>query len=169
MRIIIEGADLTGKSTLAKRLAKDFDLSYVHVIRKDLHTKDFYMNLLDKYDVIFDRHFIGESIYPILFKRPPKFGEDGFNEILNKARELNYVIIVTYATHEQLIDRIKQRPNEPNDVIETIEKANEMFIDKAVKYGFILINTETTPYHRILDMIKAIQEAWGEAKCTDSM
>lgn len=157
MRIIIEGADLTGKSTLAKRLAEDFDLSYVHVVRKDLHTKDFYMNLLDKHDVVFDRHFIGESVYPFLFDREPKFNKVGFDEILRKAKDLGYVIVVTYATDEQLDERVKQRPDEPQDVIGTIELANYMFMKKAIEYNFLRINVADTPYERIVEMIKDAQ------------
>lgn len=150
MRIILEGADLTGKSTLAKRLEKDFDLSYVHIIRKDSHSKEFYLNLLDKHDVIFDRHFIGESIYPYLFKREAKFGKDGFNEIKNRALELGYKIVVVFATEEQLLSRLKERNNEPEDVVKTLLEANKRFVDRALENGFILINVEDMSYENIL-------------------
>jgi len=153
LRIIIEGADLTGKSTIAKKIAKQFNLSYVHVIRKDIHTIPFYYNLLDKHDIVFDRHFIGEMIYPYLFHRDPEFGQQGFKIILDKADKLGYKIIIAYLTDEQLMSRLKSRGEECQDTIDTLLKANHWFIDIARINNMPLINTEEMSYEEILNII----------------
>ncbi len=69
LRIIFEGADGTGKTTLARAISDAFLLDYEHrgvpassaELLKDI-TRD---------GVVFDRSFIGEFVYPYVFNRSP--------------------------------------------------------------------------------------------------
>lgn len=134
-RILIEGADLTGKSTLARYFAKMYDLSYIHVVRRDPHTVSFYTETLNKHDVVFDRHFIGEMVYPGLFGRKPNLDKESFELLLFKARELGYLILICYEDDEVLLERLKNRPSEPEDVKKTILQANKKFKEIADEYN----------------------------------
>ena len=72
MKIIIEGADGTGKTTLAKILADKYGLEICHCTQHDPADFYFYRETLRKENVIWDRHTIGELIYPLIFDRKAK-------------------------------------------------------------------------------------------------
>ena len=62
-KVIIDGCDLTGKTTLINKLIayyNDPDLSYLHFSYRDRTDYDFYNTMLDKENFISDRHFIDE-------------------------------------------------------------------------------------------------------------
>lgn len=69
MFICIEGADKTGKSTLAQELAKAYNLKYVHFGKPSSDPAKDYINFLKnlKEPTVCDRFYVGELIYgPIL-------------------------------------------------------------------------------------------------------
>jgi len=128
MKIIVEGADGVGKTTIVNYLAEKFNLTPRHITSKDLNTFLWYYNLLeDNEDIIFDRHFIGEMIYPYLFNRKPNLTNEQFNVLLNKAFNENYYIFIITADHDVIKKRLLQRGNEPEEVIKTFEYANIAF------------------------------------------
>lgn len=94
MRIIIEGADGVGKSTIAKKIAEKFNLSLVHCTNKDPRDLNFYYQSLRKDNVIYDRSFLSEMIYPKIFNRPQKLKEYEFQYLLEKAKDLNIKILI---------------------------------------------------------------------------
>lgn len=94
MRIIIEGADGVGKSTIAKKVADKFNLSLVHFTNKDPRDLNFYYQSLRKDNVIYDRSFLSEMIYPKIFNRPQKLKEYEFQYLLGKAKELDIKILI---------------------------------------------------------------------------
>jgi thymidylate kinase len=62
MRIAIDGADCTGKSTYCKTLeSNNPDCTMIHVSGKP--TKEFYDSFNDVNDIIFDRFVLGDIIY----------------------------------------------------------------------------------------------------------
>lgn len=94
MRIIIEGADGVGKSTIAKKIAEKFNLSLVHFTNKDPRDLNFYYQSLRKNNVVYDRSFLSEMIYPKIFNRPEKLKEYEFQYLLEKAKELDIKIFI---------------------------------------------------------------------------
>lgn len=141
MRIIIEGADLTGKSSITKSLEEVFLLSRVHVTSKDPNTFEFYNETLNKTDVVFDRHFIGEMIYPKVFKRKGNLGKESFEILLNKARELNYKIYIVTASEEELLKRLSLRGEKHKDVEDNLLSINKQFLAIAKEYNIEVIDT----------------------------
>lgn len=161
MRIILEGADLTGKSTLAKELANKLDLSYIHVVRKDLHTFSFYIHSMFKEDVVFDRHFIGEMIYPTLFNRKGNLDKDSFKAIYNNAIQLGYKIFICYEDEDELERRLRLNSNEPEDVKETLFEANRMFKHIAKQYNIQLIKVSDYLDEDKKDLTKFLNLLYG--------
>lgn len=141
MRIIIEGADLTGKSSITKSLEEEFSLSRVHVTSKDPNTFEFYNETLNKTDVVFDRHFIGEMIYPKIFKREGNLDKESFEILLNKARELNYKICVVTASDEELLKRLNLRGEKHKEVEDNLLSINKQFLKIAKEYNIEVIDT----------------------------
>jgi thymidylate kinase len=128
MKIIIEGADGVGKTTIVNYLAKKFNLKQRHITSQDLNTFMFYYNLLDENeDVIFDRHFLGEMIYPYLFNRKPNLNNEQFELLLHKAQDEGCYIFVITANDDVIKQRLLERGNEPEEVMKTFEYANVAF------------------------------------------
>lgn len=69
MKIILEGCDCTGKTTLAKQLCEKYNLYYSHVTSKDPNDFEFYFNTMKTDNIIWDRHLLGEMIYPTVYNR----------------------------------------------------------------------------------------------------
>ena len=127
MRIIVEGADGVGKTTIVNYLAWLFDLEVIHIGSSDPNTYEWYSGLLEKDNVIFDRHFIGEMIYPYLFNRKGNLNNNKFELLYNKAIDLGYYFLVITADEDTIKQRLLDRGNEPNEVVKTFTYANAAF------------------------------------------
>lgn len=150
MRIIIEGADGTGKTTLAEQLANEFGLGLMHISNKDPNDLDFYYQLLRKDDVVYDRNLIGEMIYPKIFNRPGKLKEYELDYLMAKAEDLGFKIFVLTADDETLIKRLSQK-EEFNCVKDNISRINEDFLKYAGKYNLPVINTSKLGIERTMN------------------
>lgn len=153
MRIIIEGCDGTGKTTLVNGLAKEFNLGKIHISNKDPNDLDFYYQFLRKDDVIFDRNLIGEMIYPNIFNRPQKLKEYELDYLMAKAKELNIHIIILTAAIDTINFRLKQ--DEFSVVRKNLDFIDNEFLKYAGKYNIPVINTSK----------HGIDETLEEAKC----
>jgi hypothetical protein len=71
VQIVIEGADSTGKTAIARHLADALGFEYIHCSApadKDA-AKAEYMSLQAKPSVVLDRFWIGEFVYAPMFRR----------------------------------------------------------------------------------------------------
>ena len=109
MRIIIEGVDRIGKTTLAKKIAKRYKLDYVHVGINDPKDYDFYYQTLRKRNVIFDRHFIGEMIYPSVFNRKKQLTIEEFKKLMQFSFEEEIKVIILYSDDHELLNKRMRR------------------------------------------------------------
>jgi thymidylate kinase len=153
MRIILEGCDGTGKTTLAKKLQERYGIDYVHVNRQDPTSYEFYNQTLSKTDVIWDRHFIGEMIYPTVFKRKPNLRMADFESLLTKARQEKVVILILTAGEEQLIASSKKRP-EYEEVVKNLITINGQFVAIADVYQLPIINVFEMTFDDIVKIIE---------------
>jgi hypothetical protein len=77
--IVIEGPDLTGKTTLARRIAEMIDGTIRHSGPPTRHPIEEYQTALDGYDprgdqhLILDRWHVGEHVWPKVFGRKTEF------------------------------------------------------------------------------------------------
>jgi broad-specificity NMP kinase len=154
MKIIIEGSDGTGKTTLCKKLVEKYNLEYRHVTKDDPNTFKFYADTMRDDNVIYDRHLVGEMIYPEVFKRKANFRKKEFGKLLDIAKDEKVVIIVLYSSYITLYKRLKEKGGEYKEVMDKLSFINQEFITIAVKYDLHLINTEATPFEKICEVIE---------------
>lgn len=132
--IIIEGPDCAGKTTLANKLKEYYSeynipLDICHCTGHDPKDIQFYIQTMRKKNIIFDRHFIGEMIYPNVFNRIGELRLSGFKYLCNIATELKCPIIIVTPPNEVLLTRLKnERPNEEKEVKDKILLINNEFI-----------------------------------------
>lgn len=144
--IIIEGPDCSGKTTLAKKISQHFnnELDVVHCTGGDPKDFGFYYQLMRKKNVVYDRHFIGEMIYPAIFNRKPCLSQAEFDTLATYADKNNIPVIVVAPAEDVLLSRLSnERPNEEQEIKDTIKSARKQFLKFAEDNStFILVNPE---------------------------
>jgi len=152
MKIILEGCDGTGKTTLAKKLVQHYGLDYVHVNRDDPTTYEFYSQTMKKTNVIWDRHFIGEMVYPSVFKRKPNLKMVDFENLLQQSKENKIIILVLTAGEDRLAETNKR--DEFPEVLKNLYLINGQFIAIADIYKIPMINVFETSFEDIIKVIE---------------
>jgi len=175
--VIIEGLDKSGKSTLAKELAKKFKMDYFKSSYDPAHHFDteesarydwnFLLDVLSKtkVDIVFDRSFITQYVYSTYFrgsnilKHYSSFEEYHaiFKEYINKFLALGGIIVYL---KRQDFDKIKL----------TDEKFTQKdLINLQIRFDEILENTKINPVTSYFEcgkkivrdiIIKEIQLRW---------
>lgn len=95
MNLILSGPDACGKSTLAEKMSKKYNMNIIHSTSKTSNTLEYHLNLIDYHDnTIFDRWSVGEVVFPKLYNREPKLTHDDFYKTLDRVRDNNDMYIV---------------------------------------------------------------------------
>ena len=117
--------------------------------KDDPNTFKFYADTMRDDNVIYDRHLVGEMIYPEVFQRKANFRKKEFGKLLDIAKDEKVVIIVLYSSYITLYKRLKEKGGEYKEVMDKLSFINQEFITIAVKYDLHLINTEATSFEKI--------------------
>lgn len=114
IKIIVDGMDASGKSTLVDALAKEFDLPKRRETSKDENTFDWYMKEYSNGSFVSDRSFISEHIFAPVFKRARKINDEEAIKIHNYLVD-NYTIfiIAINGTHQSFKRIHKERGEKP--------------------------------------------------------
>lgn len=149
MRIIVDGNDGVGKTTLAKRLQKDFNIkSFIHLSYNDPRDFEFYYNILKKDDVIFDRSFIDEPIYAFVLNREQQLPIDSELKLYEALKKLKYKVVICH-TKDKL-----NKENEHKEIIAKETTIDEYFEKVASEHDFIYYDPMTENYELLLEKLK---------------
>lgn len=157
MKVIIDGCDLTGKTTLINQIKAYYNepkLSALHFSYRDRRDFDFYNTMLDKKNFIADRHFLDEAIYPAVFNRECNLNIIEFDTLIKKCKDENIKILILTCGDEELLKRAKTRNEEP-EVINNLLKINKQFMNLADEYDLTVFDMTL---HKLTDVINFIEE-----------
>lgn len=154
MRVILEGADGTGKTTLAKILAYKYDLDICHCTQYDPADYDFYRQSIRKNNVIWDRHTVGELIYPSIFNREPKIGTEDARLVIHYAKEEGTKIFILTEDLELIRKRLTERGTEDERILKNIKWINDQFLFYADQYNIPVINTSKMTLNEIFKLVE---------------
>lgn len=155
MKIIIEGADGVGKTTLVKLLANRYGLDICHCTQHDPADFEFYKQTARKENVIWDRHTIGELIYPRVFGRKQQISPEDARIILSYAKENGGKIFVLTAPLQEIKKRLLAR-NIPEDsrIMENLGIINDQFLFYADVFNIPVIDTSHMNISEIFAMVE---------------
>lgn len=154
MKIIIEGADGTGKTTLARILADKYGLDICHCTQDDPADFYFYRETFRKDNVVWDRHTIGELVYPILFDRDAQVTPNEVKSIVDMAKEKGVKIIVLTCDTPTLKKRLDERGGEHFSIKQNIGWINKSFCELAEWLNVSLIDTKKMTLDEIFSIVE---------------
>lgn len=155
MRIILEGVDGAGKTTLAKILAEKYNLDICHCGMTDPSDYHFYRETSKKDNVVWDRHTIGELIYPKVFGREQQCSPEDARIILTLGKqELGLKTLVLTTDIDILKTRLEVRGNEHPKILENLKWIDDQFRWYAEDFHLPLIDTSKMTLNEIFKLIE---------------
>lgn len=149
---IVEGADMTGKTVFAKKLAEKFNLTYEHINTKPL---EYYKETLERSNYVYDRHIISEMLYPRVFGREQKINWGEFQEIIEyiKDNDKRIKIVILTADDIEFLERLNNRPDEPEEVVKTLFDINNEFKAVGTLFDIKVVNPVDFTTDQIVEML----------------
>lgn len=154
MKIILEGVDGAGKTTLAKILAERYGLDICHCTQYDAADYDFYRQTVRKENVVWDRHTIGELIYPTIFDRKQQISTEDVRLVIHYAKEAGAKIFVLTADMDVIYRRLNERGNEDFRIYENVDYIDNLFRFYADQYHVPVIDTSKMTLQEIFNLVE---------------
>lgn len=160
MKIILEGVDGAGKTTLARILADKYGLDIAHCTQHDAADYDFYRQTLRKENIVWDRHTLGELIYPKVFGRKQQIGTEDARILMHYAKQENVKVLVLTADMTVLRERLSNRKEPENPLImNNLDYIDQQFRFYAGQFGLPVIDTSFRTLQQIFDFVENKQIA----------
>lgn len=155
MRIYLDGCDGVGKSTLAKYLSERFKLDIFCLTKDSEKSIDRYNELAAIENVVHDRTFLSEVVYPKIFRRDNWLTDDAVCELIEFYNQDDGVLVICTAPDDIIRRRILDRQTfEHYEVVNNIDYINSSYRELANKYNLLLVDTQTLDFDTIGDMIE---------------
>lgn len=155
MRVILEGVDGSGKTTLANILAHKYGLQICHCTQHDPTDFNFYKETLRKENVVWDRHTIGELIYPKVFDRKTNVTGLEVKAIIDRAKSEGAKIFVLTCGEKELEERVLAKKNEDERIVKSLRWIDNSFRYWAECLNVPVIDTSTMTIGQIFNLVES--------------
>lgn len=145
MRVIIEGADGTGKSTVARHLAKKYGCDIVHMTKWGSRNIHDYVDKLHLNNVISDRSFLSEMVYKAASGLCPQISFTSLDDLMGEVIAKGWKIIILTAPQDVLKERLEKRADEDDEIIKNIGLIDNLYRIYGIHYDIPIIDT-TCPF-----------------------
>lgn len=158
MRILIDGCDGTGKTTISEKLANKLGCNIIRLTYSGDRSEQAYIELMECENVVHDRTFLSEIIYPKYFGRESRLDKNIVPSLLNFIERNKVKVFILTAKPETILERIDKRGDEFIADSEKFIQINLDYLSVAKECGFTVIDTTNKTIDEIID------EMLGEMK-----
>lgn len=159
MRVIVEGPNGIGKSTLIKHLQDKYALTYYHSNNKTENTLEYHQNLIKDNNVICDRFNLGEIVYPVIYGRQTKMKYQEHETLFKQLNEMGAMFILFIDSNGKTLNQRLTSRGDTEEVLLNSSIENDLFIaikdylEKKYKDMLIVVDVDKVP-----DQIKFIED-----------
>ena len=146
MRLILEGPDCAGKSTMAKELAERLGLDIIKSTYYGPKTSDAYRERLACQDVVIDRCWISELIYSKYFGYPSIVDDFTDKTLCDICVKQNIPIVVMLPPIDIIIQRMMYRSDDFYSVVSpNIDAIYQDYVDYCTARPFVYVFRDYNP------------------------
>lgn len=155
MRLIIEGPDGAGKTTLVRQLADYFGSDILVMTEKGSKKLRDYEDKANLDNVISDRSFLSELVYTNVFERKSELSPCEYEALLNYYRAKGWVILVLDADSTCLANRLQLRGDEDEYKVRKISDLRMFYRAMAYFYDLPVIDAEHLDPMKLINDLEA--------------
>ena len=153
MQIILDGCDGTGKTTVSEKLANKLGCNIIRWTYAGDRSYQAYLDLMSCDNVVHDRSFISEMIYPKYFGRDSRLDASIVPILFDVIKSFGIKTFILTAKPETILERIGKRGDEFIDDNEKLVQINQDYLDIAKEKGFTVIDTTDKTIDEIVEEI----------------
>lgn len=153
MRIALEGVDGTGKTTISEKLANKLGCNIVRLTNGGDRSHEAYRDLMSCENVVHDRTFISEIIYPKYFGRESRLKYTFIPALYMMMDRFDIKTFVLTASNETILERIRARGDEFISDESLFAKINNDYLRIAREMKFTVIDTTNKTIDEIVEEI----------------
>ena len=153
MKIYLDGCDGSGKSTLADYLSSRFCIDKFCLTKDSEKSLKRYVNIACIDDVVCDRTFISELVYPTVFGREKVLSQYEADTLIDLYKSEGIIIVCTAHT-EAIRRRLSERGDEFQEVLDNLQMINNEYIRIAIDNNILVVDTDITTKKDIGDYIE---------------
>ena len=155
MRIIVEGPDGAGKTTLVKELAAHFNCDILTMTEFGSKKMTDYEQKAKLNNIISDRCFLSELVYASVADRKHVLSPHEYETLIRMYQNKGWKFIILDASVECLLDRLNKRGGEDQWKIDKITNLKTIYLMLAKFYDLKIIDSENLDVN---DLIKDLEE-----------
>lgn len=149
----MEGCDGTGKSTIAEKLANKFGCNIVRLTNGGDRSLGAYHSLMTCDNVVHDRTFISEIIYPKYFGRESRLNAEIVPQLFQMIESYDIKLFILTASNKTILERVGKRGDEFISDMSKFKEINQDYVKLAATRGFTVINTTNKTIDEIVEEI----------------
>ncbi len=153
MRIALDGADGTGKTTISEKLANKFGCNIVRLTYGGDRSLKAYSSMMACDNVVHDRTFMSEIVYPKYFNRDSRLDSKIIPTLFELLKSYNIRLFILTAMPETILERINARGDEFIDDNEKFIQINSDYLKIASEHEFTVIDTTNKTINEIVEEI----------------
>lgn len=154
MRIALDGVDCTGKTTISEALANKYGCNIVRLTNGGDRSLMAYMQFITSHNVIHDRTFLSEIVYPKVYGRESHLRINDIPYLFKMMDEMNVQTFILTASSETLRSRFNARGDEFITDMNIIDQVNQEYLRIAsLNPQFTVIDTTNRTIDEIVEEI----------------
>lgn len=153
MRVLIDGVDGTGKTSVTEKLANRLGCNIIRLTHDGDRNFRAYSESMIPDNMVHDRTFLSEMIYSSIFKRGSRLNIDCTSALFRLIDQYNAKVFILTANIVTLNERLNKRGDEFIDDFSVIEKIDLKYQQIAYLHDFEVIDTTCKNVDQVVDEI----------------